>query len=225
MSPGGCQSRPSVHPCFPEDAALVMNSAADGAFISGGLDQQYHHQHPHQQQQPFLTTKLDVPVLEGVSATTTSTATAAAAKKRRNVVFSDNLVQVETFQSWTVAEKSKVWWTQRELRDFTIDCKKTLRIIAEGGGGRGGRQRNDNRRDDDPDFCARGLEIRTKAGSARRLHIKEQARTAVMRAQSFQRREGFDDPMYLAELYARYARSCIQTARTRGIADEFSAQR
>ena len=212
MSPGGHYSRPSVHPCFPDDAALVMNSAADGAFSDGPFDQQ------HQQQQPFLTTKLDVPVLEnGVSTYANAFTKATAAKKRRNVAFSDNLVQVETFQSWTIAEKSRVWWTQRELREFMIDCKKTLRIIAQG--------RQNKCCVDDPDFCPRGLEIRTKSGSARRLHIKEQARTAIMRAQSFQRREGFDDPMYLAELYARYSRSCIQTARTRGIADERSALR
>ena len=45
-----------------------------------------------------------------------------------------------------------------------------------------------------------------------------------MRAQFFQQREGFNDPMYLAELYGRYSRQCIQAALTRGAADELGAR-
>ena len=214
--PGGRHSRPSVNPFFPEDAALVINSAAVAASGGDQLVHQSQH-HSHEQQRGKL---IDVPFsgLDDSTATTTATISKEVPNKKkqqRKVVFSDDLVQEQTFESWTVAEKSKVWWTQRDLKQFKIDMKKIMRQLAEG------KRRNE---DDTEDLCSRGLEIRTRVGSARRLHIKEQAKTAIMRAQFFQQREGFNDPMYLAELYGRYSRQCIQAALTRGAADELGAR-
>ena len=72
--------------------------------------------------------------------------------------------------------------------------------------------------EDNPDFCSRGLEFRTKAGTKKRNLNKLRARSAVLNEQDLQREEGFHDPQFIAMASMDESFDCREEARKR--ADE-----
>ncbi|KAG7368057.1 hypothetical protein IV203_030800 [Nitzschia inconspicua] len=73
--------------------------------------------------------------------------------------------------------------------------------------------------DDDPDFCTRGLEFRTKAGSKTRSRYKLRVRSAVLNEQDLQREEGITDPDFIAMASMDESVECREAARRRGEQD------
>jgi hypothetical protein len=72
----------------------------------------------------------------------------------------------------------------------------------------------------DPNFCVRGLEIRTTAGSRARMQSKISARKVVMQEQQRQQSEGRVDPKYIAVLYITDCRDSQVMAQELGMDDE-----
>jgi hypothetical protein len=144
--------------------------------------------------------------------------------QRRTVSFAAK-VKVKEIPLWTVAETSKVWWTLREIRQIRNDYKAIVqRIMMIGERFAAAAAAAAALEAEDEQFCARGLEMRTKWGAEQRHFLKQRARQAITNAQAFQRAEGFHDPQYLAELYHEYSRSCANAAHLRGISDACEAQ-
>jgi hypothetical protein len=73
--------------------------------------------------------------------------------------------------------------------------------------------------DDDPDFCTRGLEFRTKAGSKTRSRYKLRVRSAVLNEQDLQREEGIVDPDFIAMASMDESSKCREAALQRGEQD------
>jgi hypothetical protein len=73
--------------------------------------------------------------------------------------------------------------------------------------------------DDDPDFCTRGLEFRTKAGSKIRSRYKLRVRSAVLNEQDLQREEGFVDADFIAMASMDESAECREAALQRGMQD------
>jgi hypothetical protein len=73
--------------------------------------------------------------------------------------------------------------------------------------------------DDDPDFCTRGLECRTKAGSKSRSRYKLRVRSAVLNEQDLQREEGIVDPDFIAMASMEESAKCRESATQRGEED------
>jgi hypothetical protein len=73
--------------------------------------------------------------------------------------------------------------------------------------------------EDDPDFCTRGLECRTKAGSKARNRYKLRVRSAVLNEQDLQREEGIVDPDFIAMASMDESSKCREAALRRGEQD------
>lgn len=73
--------------------------------------------------------------------------------------------------------------------------------------------------DDDLDFCTRGLEFRTKAGSKVRSRYKLRVRSAVLNEQDLQREEGFVDPDFIAMASMDESAECREAAFQRAEQD------
>lgn len=72
--------------------------------------------------------------------------------------------------------------------------------------------------ENDEEFCARGLESRTKVGARARSYSKLRTRSAVLNEQDMQREEGFHDPYILATV------SMEQTAASRAWAQAIAME-
>jgi len=85
-------------------------------------------------------------------------------------------------------EKEAVWMSAIDYKMIKSMAKSTVFMIMSG----------EHIGDDDPDFCIRGLECRTRAGSKLRNANKMRNRSAVLNEQDLQLEEGFYDPQFIA---------------------------
>jgi len=85
-------------------------------------------------------------------------------------------------------EKEAVWMSAIDYKMIRSMAKSTVIMIMSG----------EHIGDDDPDYCTRGLECRTRAGSKVRNINKMRNRSAVLNEQDLQLEEGFYDPQLIA---------------------------
>lgn len=111
-------------------------------------------------------------------------------------------------------EKTDLWWTANDYMLIRKMLRITVQMMAKG-------NEFTNR---DADFCARGLDLHTSGGSRRHQKNRHLAVKSVLRAQEFQRAEGFTDSEYIAELYAQCCRSSYETALVNAAADAQEAR-
>jgi len=122
--------------------------------------------------------------------------------------------EVRHINDFTSEEVSKLWMTAPDYQVVRKIVKTTVlkmmrgQIIPE----------------DDEQFCSRGLEYRTKAGSKARSQTKLHARMAVLNEQDIQRDEGFEDPSFIAMVCMEASKASRDAARARGAADELSVR-
>lgn len=91
-------------------------------------------------------------------------------------------------QDLTPDEKEAVWYTEGDTKIILAMAKVTVKMMMKG------------EPCDDIDYCSRGLEGKTPAGSKRRQKNKLRVRRAVLEEQEIQRDEGVFDPDYLGEV-------------------------
>jgi hypothetical protein len=137
-------------------------------------------------------------------------------ERKRRVTFSDSVEIKEVMHLKDLSEDDIVsaWWTPNDYVFIKRMFKITVQIMMQGA----------TFADDDDDFCARGLEFRTKSRAQRRHRQKQRVMKAVLRAQDFQRRDGFNDPEYIAELYAQCTEVSIKEAHSLALADRLADQ-
>jgi hypothetical protein len=137
-------------------------------------------------------------------------------RQQRRVSFSKSkeVLDVTHINDLSAEDVTSVWWTTSDYNQIKRMYKITVQRMMHGV----------TFAKDDPNFCERGLEFRTKAGSQRRHRQKERVRKALATAQDFQYREGFRDPLYIAEMCAEYSRGCCNEARARGLSDRAEVQ-
>jgi hypothetical protein len=138
------------------------------------------------------------------------------AERKRRVTFSETIEVNEVQHSRDASDDETVatWWTPNDYMLIRKMFKITIQMIIRG----------ETFADDDKDFCTRGLEFLTKSASQRHCRNKQRVVKAVLKAQGYQRYEGFNDPEYIAELCAEYTRSSTKGARLMAIVDEQSAR-
>ena len=74
--------------------------------------------------------------------------------------------------------------------------------------------------EDDPEFCTRGLEFRTRAGSQIRSRNKMRCKVAVLNEQDIQDEEGIHDQELLSFASMSESRTVREEALQRGLDDE-----
>lgn len=139
------------------------------------------------------------------------------AKSKRRVTF-DTKIQVSEIphiKDMSVDEKVDIWWTAKDYMLIRKMLRITLQMIAKG----------NEVTTADEDFCTRGLDIHTIRGSRRHQKTRTQSVKSVLRAQDFQRAEGFNDAAYIAELYAQCSRSSYERALANAAVDAQESQR
>ena len=133
-------------------------------------------------------------------------------QRRRRVSFSDTVGVQEVAHLNDLSQEDVIsrWWTPADYGVIKRMYKITVQLMMQG----------ETFADDDNDFCSRGLEARTKIGSHKRHTQKQRVVKAVLKAQEFQRREGFNDPEYIAELCSQLT-SCGEAHKS-AIADRLA---
>mmetsp|Transcript_2883 Transcript_2883/g.4587 ORF Transcript_2883/g.4587 Transcript_2883/m.4587 type:complete len:227 (+) Transcript_2883:1-681(+) len=105
-------------------------------------------------------------------------------------------------------EKEAVWYTENDTKIILAMAKVTVKMMMKG------------EPCDDVDYCSRGLEGKTPAGSKQRQKNKLRVRKALLEEQEIQREEGVHDDEYLAQVSMKHSKDvCIQ-ARNAAIQDE-----
>jgi hypothetical protein len=111
-------------------------------------------------------------------------------KKARKVVFAKTVQfkEMRHIKDFSQEEKEAVWMGVRDYQIIKAIVKTTVIMMMKG----------ERIMEDDEDFCTRGLEFRTRAGSKIRSRNKLRARSAVLNEQDLQSEENFCDPQYIA---------------------------
>lgn len=132
-------------------------------------------------------------------------------KRRRRVAFSAvvGVREIPHLKDMSDQELVDIWWTPNDYLLIRKMLRITVQFMAKG----------ERFSSEDKDFCARGCDLHTRAGSLRHQRHRQRAVGAVLRAQDFQRAEAFTDSEYIAELYSECCHSSCEDARNRGDAD------
>ena len=109
-------------------------------------------------------------------------------------------------------EKESVWYTENDTKIILAMAKVTVKMMMKG------------EPCDDIDYCSRGLEGKTPAGSKRRQKNKLRVRKALLEEQEIQREEGVRDDLYLAQVSIKYSKDVIEQAHQSGLQDEVCIQ-
>jgi hypothetical protein len=108
----------------------------------------------------------------------------------------------------TQEEKEAVWYTENDTKIILAMAKVTVKMMMKG------------EPCDDVDYCSRGLEGKTPAGSKQRQKNKLRVRKALLDEQEIQREEGIRDSEFLAEVSRKNSRDVCTQARNTAIRDE-----
>lgn len=141
-------------------------------------------------------------------------APALATKEKANqkVTFSNVVIhkEIRHIQDHTEEEKEAIWMAVRDYQIVKAMVKTTVLMMMKG----------EQISEDDEDFCTRGLEFRTKAGSKIRSRNKLRTRSAVLNEQDQQDEEGYFDPQFIAMTSMEQSRECKENALLRARWDE-----
>ena len=107
------------------------------------------------------------------------------------------------------SEKAAIWMSVDDYQMAKQMVKTTVFMMMRG----------EHIPEDDLDFCTRGLEFRTRAGSKMRSQYKLRARSAVLNEQDLQRDEGFFDQQFIAMASMDESFECREGARLRAVYD------
>jgi hypothetical protein len=111
----------------------------------------------------------------------------------------------------TQEEVESIWYQEDDTKIILAMAKVTVKMMMKG------------EPCDDEDYCSRGLEGKTPAGSKRRQKNKMKVRKALLDEQDIQREEGVNDPEYLAQVSRKNSEDIIQQAHSQGLRDEQEA--
>eukprot|EP00980_Cylindrotheca_fusiformis_P009713 scaffold2143_cov125-Cylindrotheca_fusiformis.AAC.15 len=111
-------------------------------------------------------------------------------------------------QDMDVEERQNVWYTEADSKLILAMAKVTVKMIMK------------DEECDDIDYCSRGLEGKTPAGSKRRQKNKMKVRRAVLEEQDIQRDEGIINPDFLGEVSRMCSKEVGHQAHQRGLEDE-----
>jgi len=111
-------------------------------------------------------------------------------------------------QDMDIDERNAVWYTEADSKLILAMAKVTVKMIMK------------DEPCDDIDYCSRGLEGKTPAGSKRRQKNKMKVRRAVLEEQDIQRDEGVINIDFLAEVSRMCSKDVVHQAHERGLNDE-----
>ncbi len=115
---------------------------------------------------------------------------------------------------YTDDEYHNAWFFQEDLQRFKEDVLRTVKLIAIG---------HHVSDDNAGDFCARGVEYRTREGNKNRLLNKLAALEAVLGLQDAQWDHGIHNAEAIAIAYRKVSAHCGQQARLRALNDQQEA--
>jgi len=141
----------------------------------------------------------------------TMTTTSTRNRRRRKIRWSGQVrvQEIRHINNMPESEIEAVWMSPNEYKTIKNGAKTTVLMMMAG----------ETFHEDDPDFCARGLEFRTRKGNKIRAANKLKARSAVLNEQDLQREEGFHDPEFIAMASMDVSFEVREQAQKRGEKD------
>ena len=132
--------------------------------------------------------------------------------KDKKVSFSTSVAvkEIRHINAFSEEEKEAIWCGERDYQIIKAMVKSTVIMMMKG----------EQIPEEDVDYCTRGLEFRTKAGSRVRSRNKMRARLAVLNEQDLQQEEGYFDPQFIAMACMDASLECRTGARARALHDE-----
>jgi hypothetical protein len=109
-------------------------------------------------------------------------------------------------------EHKHAWYNKDEIRSIKNGVRESVATFT-----------NAPNTPDDDDYCARGIENRTREGARRKLQNKVDARAAVFFEQEMQQEDGLFDPEEMADCYYKYSEHCHASAHMVALRDERAA--
>jgi hypothetical protein len=105
----------------------------------------------------------------------------------------------------------QMWMTPEEFTLIKVQCRMTLRLMRL--------DHSVNEEFHRAEFCARGLEVKTKDGQRERRDNKNAVRSAVIREQQAQRENGISDANFIAVVSMMKSQKSIRAARLVALQD------
>lgn len=138
----------------------------------------------------------------------TMVTTTSRNRRRRKIRWSTQVrvQEIRHINNMSESEIEALWMAPEEFKTIKNAAKTTVLMMMAG----------ETFHEDDPDFCARGLEFRTRKGNKIRAANKLKARSAVLNEQDLQREEGFHDPEFIAMASLDVSFECREQAQKRG---------
>jgi hypothetical protein len=138
------------------------------------------------------------------------TALRQSLSQERHVVFAELVEVSETPASNNISDSAFGcgWWTWEEYKKIADNNRITLRKMMA----------DKSFSDDDAEFCWLGLQGYAETEIEKRKNHKQRVKTAILKAQAFQRIDGIHDSVYLAEL----SRTCTKASREQAFLRAFT---
>ena len=135
----------------------------------------------------------------------------AGRKRKRKIRFAPHIKckEIKHVNQYSDEEFQMIWMIPEEYQIIRAMVKATVLTMMKG----------EVIPKDDEDFCTRGLEYKTKAGSKARTEYKMKTRFAVLNAQ-----EETSDADFIREASEEESHVCKQLARDRAVGDEEDIQ-
>lgn len=132
--------------------------------------------------------------------------------ERRSVTFNESVRVKRTIHvaNFSEDEHEAYWCSPYEYRLMKKNIKSEVELLDSGL----------MLLEANPEFCSRGIEHLTSAGSERRMANKLRGRAVVIEEQALQREEGSDDQLYVAQIYADASAEAVEEARLRALNDQ-----
>ena len=175
-----------------------------------------------EEEDDLMITTTDSPTTTVTTATATTTTTSASKERRRKIRWSGRVrvQEIRHLNNIPEYEKEAVWMSPVDYKMIKHMAKTTVFMMMNSQSGFGEHEQSQSiTEDNNPDFCTRGLEFRTRAGSKIRNQNKLRARSAVLNEQDLQRDEGFYDPQFIAMASMDESFECREEARKRAEGD------
>eukprot|EP00980_Cylindrotheca_fusiformis_P004510 scaffold961_cov122-Cylindrotheca_fusiformis.AAC.18 len=128
----------------------------------------------------------------------------------RHVEFADPVAMVESSDAPNYIPDSDCahsWWTADEYKQMSLNNRATLEKMTS----------SNLHAPEETDFCLLGLEGCGKVENEKRRKQRQHATKAVLSAQDLQRKQGLNDPVYIAEL----SKTCTKNSRRRAFLQAF----
>lgn len=121
---------------------------------------------------------------------------------------------IKHIKAMSKREMKRTWYDEEEYRSFKIESQQTIKLVHESIDGQ-------LHPDFETELCTRGLESALSARrNALRRRLKSEAWDVVLEEQDYQKQNGADSTLYIAEVYKELSAWALEIAQIQALIDQ-----